>query len=285
MGGGYLGSITVSAGSLIDLNDISTAEGQSLSYTVDTGLGYSEGTVVKIFNTDSTIPSDLNYIIGIVQSYSFSSGSITLYVSKRVGSASSASNWKINLAGEHGEMGATGPEGGVGGANTQLIYNNNNVADGAKVYFDNQNDFLGVNAEIPAAELDVVGNAIIRGNVTLENGEIDGAKSIAKAWVNFNGLNSTIRDSFNVSSVTDLGAGNYKVNLSNAIDSNAAAVATAHPNGPGLGQGSFNRMCCANMNSENEINITVWKDPGGLPNYIGVLTDAEVVSVMAFSSL
>jgi hypothetical protein len=40
----------------------------------------------------------------------------------------------------------------------------------------------------------------------------------AKAWVNFNGTGTVaIRDDFNVSSITDVGSGNYTVNLSNAM--------------------------------------------------------------------
>lgn len=39
-----------------------------------------------------------------------------------------------------------------------------------------------------------------------------------KAWVNFNGTGTVaIRDSYNVSSVVDYGAGSYGINLSNAM--------------------------------------------------------------------
>jgi hypothetical protein len=48
----------------------------------------------------------------------------------------------------------------------------------------------------------------------------------AKAWVNFNGTGTVaIRASFNVSSITDNGVGNYTVNFTNAMpDVNYAAV-------------------------------------------------------------
>jgi hypothetical protein len=43
-------------------------------------------------------------------------------------------------------------------------------------------------------------------------------EGIAKAWVNFNGTGTiAARDSFNVSSLTDNGTGNYTVNISNAF--------------------------------------------------------------------
>lgn len=48
----------------------------------------------------------------------------------------------------------------------------------------------------------------------------------AKAWVNFNGSGTVaIRASFNVSSITDNGTGDYTVNLTNAMsDANFAVV-------------------------------------------------------------
>ena len=44
------------------------------------------------------------------------------------------------------------------------------------------------------------------------------AQGRAKAWVNFNGTGTVaIRDSFNVSSITDVGTGQYGVNIQNAM--------------------------------------------------------------------
>ena len=49
---------------------------------------------------------------------------------------------------------------------------------------------------------------------------------LAKAWVNFNGSGTVaIRDSFNVSSITDNGTGNYNITYTNAMsDVNYSAV-------------------------------------------------------------
>lgn len=55
----------------------------------------------------------------------------------------------------------------------------------------------------------------------------------AKAWVNFNGTGTVaIRASFNVSSITDNGTGDYSVNFSAAFaDANyAAAISNGHYN-------------------------------------------------------
>jgi hypothetical protein len=53
----------------------------------------------------------------------------------------------------------------------------------------------------------------------------------AKAWVNFNGSTAAIRASYNVTSITKNGAGDYRVNLTNAMaDVNyAISVATDDP--------------------------------------------------------
>ena len=50
-------------------------------------------------------------------------------------------------------------------------------------------------------------------------------KSSAKAWVKFNGTGTVaINASYNVSSVTDMGTGTYKINLSKAMNSNHYAL-------------------------------------------------------------
>ena len=51
----------------------------------------------------------------------------------------------------------------------------------------------------------------------------------AKAWVNFNGVGTvSIRDSHNVSSITDINVGNYVVNLSNFVANNTYAVSLSN---------------------------------------------------------
>ncbi len=56
----------------------------------------------------------------------------------------------------------------------------------------------------------------------------NGMTGIAKAWVNFNGTGTVaIRDSFNVSSITDNGTGDYTVNFTTAMpNANYSLVAT-----------------------------------------------------------
>lgn len=54
------------------------------------------------------------------------------------------------------------------------------------------------------------------------------AQGTAAAWVNFNGTGTVaIRASYNVSSITDNGTGDYTINFASALaDANYAAVAT-----------------------------------------------------------
>jgi hypothetical protein len=55
----------------------------------------------------------------------------------------------------------------------------------------------------------------------------NGMTGIAKAWVNFNGTGTVaIRASFNVSSITDNGTGNYSINFTTAMpDTNYVVIA------------------------------------------------------------
>jgi hypothetical protein len=69
----------------------------------------------------------------------------------------------------------------------------------------------------------------------------NGMTGIAKAWVNFNGTGTVaIRSSFNVSSITDNGTGDYTVNFTTAMpDANYAATALARVNGNTLTLAQF----------------------------------------------
>lgn len=68
----------------------------------------------------------------------------------------------------------------------------------------------------------------IRGS---DNFDTAGGNAV-KAWVNFNGTGTVaIRASFNVSSITDNGTGDYTVNFTNALaDANYSAVSVPSNN-------------------------------------------------------
>ncbi len=70
---------------------------------------------------------------------------------------------------------------------------------------------------------------IANGSVTAAKLGTTEQKQIAKAWVNFNGTTSpgTIASSYNVSSVTKVGTGNYTVNFIAAMaDANYSPILT-----------------------------------------------------------
>ena len=57
----------------------------------------------------------------------------------------------------------------------------------------------------------------------------------AKAWVNFNGTGTVaIRDSYNVSSITDNGTGRYQVNFTNAMSNANYGASVSVSSMPGV---------------------------------------------------
>lgn len=71
--------------------------------------------------------------------------------------------------------------------------------------------------------------------VAIGTGGINQAR-IAKAWLNYDGTTPTIRDSYNIGSVTDNGTGQYTVNYSTAMsDANYSIVVFAHDDESGSG--------------------------------------------------
>lgn len=94
-----------------------------------------------------------------------------------------------------------------------------------------------------------------------------------RAWVNFNGTGTpAIRDSGNVSSITDLGTGNYTVNLTNAMpDTNYAVAGLMQPTVTNNGSDSFAN---ATYNSTSSVTLFHYED--------GTIRDSNWVSVVIF---
>ena len=94
----------------------------------------------------------------------------------------------------------------------------------------------------------------------------------AKAWVNFNGTGTVaIRASFNVSSITDNGTGDYTVNLTNAmLDTNGVAVG-ASVEGVGAFTGG-QRVVMPSFASTSTVRVGVTFQNGGVSDnpYVGV---------------
>ena len=91
-----------------------------------------------------------------------------------------------------------------------------------------------------------------------------------RAWVNFNGTGTVaIRDSGNVSSITDDGTGNYSVNFTTAMpDANYAVLGTA-----------------GHTSASNLIALTVNRVSGSLPATGSVHVYTSYANTYAFDSI
>ena len=101
------------------------------------------------------------------------------------------------------------------------------------------------------------------------------AQGRAKAWVDFNGQGTlAIRDSFNVSSITDNGTGNYDVTFSISFPNADYCFLGSAGNGH-----NFPGHCTMRTKNNNNINIRT----SGLNVSGGTHTDASQTSVVIFA--
>ena len=84
----------------------------------------------------------------------------------------------------------------------------------------------------------------------------------AKSWSNFNGTDDTIRDSFNVSTLTDRGSGLWTLTVTNNFGnddySGSGSAADSYPDAD-----ARNRMILNMPNSASEIYINGFTTDGG----------------------
>ena len=81
---------------------------------------------------------------------------------------------------------------------------------------------------------------------------------LCKAWVNFNGQGTVaIRASYNVSSITDNGTGDYTVNFTTAmVDANYSVV--SGPVGTGAGSNLYELMKLPSALATASVRVTTW---------------------------
>jgi hypothetical protein len=101
-------------------------------------------------------------------------------------------------------------------------------------------------------------------------------KGSARAWVNFNGTGTVaIRSSYNVSSITDNGTGDYTVNFTNALpDANYCANVTS--GGFSITERTIVGTAYALTTSSVKANTAICTN--------GALYDPNLISVSIFSS-
>jgi hypothetical protein len=110
----------------------------------------------------------------------------------------------------------------------------------------------------------------------------NGMTGIAKAWVNFNGTGTVaIRSSFNVSSITDNGTGDYTINFTTAFaDTNYSFVGFTRSDGTSA---TNNYILNANSTSTKTTSAlqVISRFQGGAT---GGVYDSSEVNVSVFSS-
>jgi hypothetical protein len=101
----------------------------------------------------------------------------------------------------------------------------------------------------------------------------------ARAWVNFNGTGTpAIRASYNVSSITDNGTGDYTINFTNAFaDANYAFVGGIR-NDPAAGSGANAQITGATTTAQTTTQLRVTT---GTPT-LGTLADYSTICVSIF---
>jgi hypothetical protein len=97
---------------------------------------------------------------------------------------------------------------------------------------------------------------------------------VCKAWVNFNGTGTVaIRDSYNVSSITDNGVGNYTINFTNAMpNANYAVVCSTSGE-------SNNHAPCIKSLATGSVGLDTWRDQDSTYQR----DDKEIISVVIFA--
>ena len=120
------------------------------------------------------------------------------------------------------------------------------------------------------ANSSVVVNSTATG-FAIGTGGINGAQ-LAKAWVNFNGIGTvSIRDSYSVSSITDLETGNYRVNFSSTFSTIPTVVVSTSNT-------TVNTNYGVNVNSHTTSTVQIYCTENG------ITADKGIVSVIVFSN-
>ena len=115
--------------------------------------------------------------------------------------------------------------------------------------------------------------------VAIGTGGINQAR-IAKIWENFDGSGTVaIRDSYNVSSITDNSTGNYTVNFTTAMtDANYSAVMYTNTTDYGMASGNFNNTYTGGLNTRSTSSLRF--ESYGPPGY----QDALLCDLIVFGN-
>ena len=105
----------------------------------------------------------------------------------------------------------------------------------------------------------------------------NGMTGVAKAWVNFNGTGTVaIRGSFNVSSITDNGTGDYTINFTTVMSNANYAVAGISIEASGT-SGGFGAFITGNQAYQTTSSVRVMNC-----SHNGSLYDGDAIRVVVF---
>ena len=127
-----------------------------------------------------------------------------------------------------------------------------------------------------------VGNNAV---ITSEGGAVTSnlVQGLAKEWVNFNGAGTVaIRDSFNVSSISDNGTGAYQIVLATAMGNTTFTNCTNAVTTIDTTAQAFN-FTSANIVSTTAIGVSTRREDNNAPSFS--TTDAEQNAVSTFGDL
>ena len=198
-----------------------TSSTATFGTTTSTAATITSGTITNLASTTGTIAT-LNSTTGTIATLNSTTGTIATLNS----ATGTITNLSTTLAGDFtisngtGTLGTSGATAGTYGSVSAI-------------------PFLTVNAKgiITSATTGTFSTTPADGSITFpmlstSSTQADNVASrVAKAWVNFNGTGTVgTRASFNVSSITDNGTGNYTVNFTTAFqDTNYAHFVQANP--------------------------------------------------------
>ena len=101
-------------------------------------------------------------------------------------------------------------------------------------------------------------------------------QSAAKAWVNFNGLGTiAIRESFNGSSLSDIGTGDYRLNFSSSM--NTATYSFSIGSSAAVNNDGFNRSSVGS-NTASQGTVKHYESSG-------TATDTDLLTLNIFGDL
>ena len=110
----------------------------------------------------------------------------------------------------------------------------------------------------------------------------NGMTGIAKAWVNFNGTAGTIRNSFNVTSLTKNGTGDYTINFTTAMPNADYAWAYGGNNSDDLATGGNSTV--ANTTVANQTTSTLRIQTRYQVSTISGLADMTLITIAVFGN-